>query len=110
MSIRAAAASLLLLAAAGAVPLAAAEHHGGRRQFGGDRAVTVADLPACRLRARLEGLPAKARGRALAALSAMRFDEDEIGDLLVDDGGGVAIACFPRSVAAAPAGGAPIVA
>lgn len=78
---------MALTSAALAAPPDGVSAHG--RMFGKGAPFDVPDLPASPLRKRLESLPAKARGRAMAWLHAFDFPGADTASLRVDAEGGV---------------------
>ena len=59
------------------------------RVFGQGQPLNISDLPAGKLRKRLESLPPKASGKALRWLQAFSFPEADLDTIEVDEGGGV---------------------
>jgi hypothetical protein len=71
----------------------------------------IEDLPASRLRTRLDGLPAAARGRALEWLRSFHFTESDLDSLDADAEGGIFYADkFSIEAAADPVATEPVVA
>ena len=69
--------------------IAQSEQGEASRVFGQGQPLNISDLPAGKLRKRLESLPPKASGKALRWLQTFSFPEADLDTIEVDDDGGV---------------------